>query len=59
MTLLILEVFFYSRFFGAVSSKIDDVLSMNPSFNVSIFVDFDVHDKHNKTLMFMISMIRL
>ena len=28
-SLLILEVFFYSRFFVAVSSKIDDVLSMN------------------------------
>ena len=31
--------------FGSISSNIDDVLSINPSANVFVFGDFNVHHK--------------
>ena len=31
--------------FGSISSNIDEVLSINPSANVSVFGDFNVHHK--------------
>ena len=31
--------------FYSISSNIDDVLSINPSFNVFVFGDFNVHQK--------------
>ena len=32
--------------FDSISSKIDEVLSINPSTNVFVFVDFNVHHKN-------------
>ena len=35
----------YARFFYSISSNIDEVLSINPSANVFVFGDFNVHHK--------------
>ena len=34
-----------ARFFDSISSNIDEVLSINPSANVFVFEDFNVHHK--------------
>ena len=35
----------YARFFYSISSNIDEVLSINPSANLFVFGDFNVHHK--------------
>ena len=42
-----LQITFLSlcKVFDSISSNIDDILSINPSVNVFVFVDFNVHHK--------------
>ena len=46
---LLINVFVFMHGFDAISSNIDKVLSINPSANVSIFGDFNVHHKDRLT----------
>ena len=42
---LSITFFVFVQFFDSISSNIDEVLSINPSVNVFVFGDFNVHHK--------------
>ena len=46
---LLITFFALCRVFGSISSNIDEVLSINPSANVFVFGDFNVHHKDRLT----------
>ena len=43
--LLLITFFIFVHVFDSVSPKIDEVLLINPSANVFVFGDFNVHHK--------------
>ena len=44
--LILITVFFVSMVFDAISSNIDEVLSINPSANIFVFRDYRIHHKY-------------